>query len=319
MIGTWGIDPKQPNLIHLDFRSPTTKIISELHIGIEGDGTLFYIPEQIKLDSVGMNHVPMLYHFNRNVVEEKGSIISHNSAGILEIQHNFPDFKEIINPEATDLTNLAYMYQTGQTYGNVSGTVTDESIVDSSDQGIIDLDKAAELYEEAAKMGYPPAMYNLACMYENNDWAFEQDLPKCVQWLKAGSNLGHTGSEQMLARILYFGGEGVTPDKEHALELWYSAAKKGNSEAQFYYGEMLMSKEEATEEELKEGEMWIRSAAARDHPDAFFTLFSLTLEKAHHHESGSLQEEAGFFLLQAYYLGSDSAKDFIDSLSQESP
>lgn len=320
-IGTWGIKPSNPQLIHLDLRSPTSRLISEISIGINEDGTLtlLYAPDVIELESVGMNHVPMLYHFNRNVVEGKGSIISHNSAGILEIQHNFPDFKEIINQDATDITNLGFMYQTGQTYGNVSGTVTDESIVDSSDKGKIDYDKAAELYEEAAKMGYPPAMYNLACMYEDNDWAFEQDLPKCVQWLTAGSNLGHTASQQMLAEILYFGGEGIEVNKEQAIQLWKDAAEKGNRESQYYYGNVLLDKENATEEELKEGEMWIRSAAGRDHPDAFYSLFLLTDDKAMEHQSGALQEEAGFLLMQAYHLGSKYAKEFLDNIRQQAP
>ena len=34
-LGTWGINPNNPHLIHLDLRSPGTEIISELHIAIK--------------------------------------------------------------------------------------------------------------------------------------------------------------------------------------------------------------------------------------------------------------------------------------------
>ena len=305
-LGTWGINPNNPHLIHLDLRSPGTEIISELHIAIKKNGDLSYIPYPIELKNVEANFVPMLYHFNRNVVEEKASVSTHDSNGILKIEHDYPDYKEIMNQEAIDITKLGFSYQNGRIYSSKNADVIEEIPVD--------LETAAKLYTKAAKMGYPPAMYNLALMYENDNWAFDQDLPKCVEWLTAGANLDHTGSEQLLGEILYFGGEGVEPNKEHAMELWLAAAKKGNSEAQYQYGDILLGKKDATHEELKEGEMWIRSAAGRDHPDAFFALFGVTYDRAEKYENSALYEEAGFFLMQSLYLGSEIAQDYYNKM-----
>ena len=305
-LGTWGINPKNPKLIHLDLRSPRTEIISELHLVIKENGNLFYLPDQIELEFVEANFVPMLYHFNRNVIEEKASVSGHDSNGILKIEHDYPDYKEIMNQEAIDITKLGFSYQNGRIYSSKNADVIEEIPVD--------LETAAKLYEKAAKMGYPPAMFNLALMYENDDWAFDQDLPKCIEWLTAGANLDHTGSEQLLGEILYFGGEGVEPNKEHAMELWLAAAKKGNSEAQYQYGDILLGKKDATPEELKEGEMWMRSAAGRDHPDAFFGLFGLTYDIAEKYENSALYEEAGFFLMQSLYLGSEIAKNYYNEM-----
>ena len=306
IIGAWGINPKNPQLIHLDLRSPGTEIISELHIAIKENGDLFFIPDQIDLEFVEANFVPMLYHFHRNVVEEKASVSTHDSRGILNIEHDYPDYKEIVNQEAFDLTQRGFSYQTGSIYSSEN--------VDVIEDIPVDLETAAKLYEKAAIMGYPPAMYNLANMYYYDEWAFEQDLPKCVEWLTAAANLGHTGSEQLLGEILYFGGEGVEPNQEHAMELWLSAAKKGNSEAQYQYGDILLGKDGATSEELKEGEMWIRSAAGRDHPDAFFALFGLTYDIAEKYENSALYEEAGFFLMQSLYLGSEIAQNYYNKI-----
>lgn len=305
-LGTWGINPQNLDLIHLDLRSPGTEIISELHIAIKKNGNLFYIPDQIELEFVEANFVPMLYHFHRNVVEEKASVSGHDSRGMLKIEHDYPDYKEIMNQEAIDITKLGFSYQNGRIYSSKNAEVIEEIPVD--------LESAAKLYEKAAKMGYPPAMFNLANMYIDDEWAFEQDLPKCVEWLTAAANLDHTGSEQLLGEILYFGGEGVEPNEEYALELWLSAAEKGNSEAQYQYGDILLAKEGATSEELKEAEMWIRSAAGRDHPDAFFALFGLTYEIAEKYENSALYEEAGFFLLQSLYLGSEIAENYYNKM-----
>ncbi len=308
-IGTWGIDPKNPHRIHLDIRIPHSRVIAELHLLIKEDKSLEYIhiPGPIPLASVEINFVPMLYHFNRNVVDGKGSIVNHNSDGILEIQNNFPDYKEVINQEATNITNLGFLYQTGQIgMDHESLDLTDPKVLSIVDESSSDLDKARELYEMAAGMGYPPAMHNLACMYENSEWAFEQDLPKYLKLLSEASELEHTSSEERLGTLLFYGGEGVEINKTRGAEFWHKAAEKGNAEAQFRYGDYLLSeKADATIDEKEEAEVWIRSAAGRDHPDAFFKLFEITQERAGDDQSSTFHEEAIHFLLQSCYLGSE--------------
>jgi hypothetical protein len=63
--------------------------------------------------------------------------------------------------------------------------------------------------------------------------------------------------------------------------------------------------------------MWICSAAGRDHPDAFFALFGLTYDTAEKYENSALYEEAGFFLLQSLYLGSEIADNYYKKLLDE--
>lgn len=315
-IGTWGIDPKNPHLIHLDIRIPSSNVIAELELFIREDRSLEYIPYQIPLTPVEINFVPMLYHFNRNVVDGKGSIVNHNSDGILEIQNNFPDYKEVINQEATDIANLGFLYQTGQIGMDYESLdLTDPKVLSIVDESSSDLQKARELYETAATMGYPPAMYNLACMFEDSEWAFEQDLPKYLQLLSEASDLEHTSSEERLGTLLFYGGDGIDTNKTRGVELWHKAAGKGNAEAQFRYGNYLFSeKPDATAEEKKEGKEWIRSAAGRDHPDAFFKLFEISDQRAAEELCSSLQEEAAYFLMQACYLRSEPAVDYFNRM-----
>ena len=315
-IGTWGINPKNPHLIHLDIRIPPSNIIAELALLIKEDRSLEYIPDQIPLTPVEINFVPMLYHFNRNVADKKGSIVNHNSDGILEIQNNFPDYKDVINKEATDIANLGFLYQTGQIAMDYESLdLTDPKVLSIVDESSSDLEKARELYETAAAMGYPPAMYNLARMYEDSEWAFEQDLPKYLKLLTEASELEHTSSEERLGTLLFYGGEGIEINKERGVELWHKAAEKANAEAQFRYGNYLFSeKPDATAEEKNEGVAWIRSAAGRDYPDAFFKLFEINDQRANEELCSSLQEEAAYFLMQACYLRSEPAVNYFNRM-----
>ena len=60
--------------------------------------------------------------------------------------------------------------------------------------------------------------------------------------------------------------------------------------------------------------VWIRSAAGRDHPDVFFKLFEINDQRAAEELCSSLQEEAGYFFLQACYLGSEPALKFYQEM-----
>jgi TPR repeat protein len=81
------------------------------------------------------------------------------------------------------------------------------------------------LFEQAAEQGKPDAFGLLARTFMK-----EKNYTEAVSWLEKGKEAGSATCEYVLGR-LYEAGQGVPQDSAKALELYQSAAAKGNEDA----------------------------------------------------------------------------------------
>lgn len=93
---------------------------------------------------------------------------------------------------------------------------------------------SAVVTNKAAKDGDADAQYamGLLCSVEGSE---RHDPQAAADWFQRSSAQGHVQAKVRLAQILSTG-EGVSPNREAALELLRSAAKSGSAEAQFELG-----------------------------------------------------------------------------------
>lgn len=92
-----------------------------------------------------------------------------------------------------------------------------------------DLDKAIELYKEAADMGSCFAMINLSYAYRNGN-GVDKNYDTAIEWIHKAMDMDHPGAYMELAN-LYADGNGVDKDDEKATELYQKCVELGN-----YYG-----------------------------------------------------------------------------------
>lgn len=92
-----------------------------------------------------------------------------------------------------------------------------------------DLNKAAELYTQAAEKGHARAMYNIGNMYMKGD-GVTKDYSKAKYWYEKGAEKGDDASLQGMA-LLYHNGWGVSKDLNKAADWYIKAANKGNENA----------------------------------------------------------------------------------------
>lgn len=88
----------------------------------------------------------------------------------------------------------------------------------------------AELFFNAARMGYPPSQYSLACMFaDGND--IPQDNDKAFFWFTQAAIRNYAPAMRRLG-LCYYDGVGCVQDNEKAMEWLTSAAEKGDIQAQ---------------------------------------------------------------------------------------
>lgn len=99
-------------------------------------------------------------------------------------------------------------------------------------------DKALEFYKKAADMGSAEAMYNIANIY-NDDNYDKCNIEKSIIWMKKAAEAGYTDAMNSLG-IMYFSGElsdeNMEENREIAKKWWIKAAEMGNTGAMSFLG-----------------------------------------------------------------------------------
>lgn len=105
---------------------------------------------------------------------------------------------------------------------------------------------AAELFGEAANLGHPEAIYYLASMYDSGQGVTE-DQEYAKELYMQAAQMGHPDSQMIVGMLYVFEAYNHKPgsaEEAKALELaakWMKVpAQKGLSEAEFFYGDMLV-------------------------------------------------------------------------------
>ena len=125
------------------------------------------------------------------------------------------------------------------------------------------LSKAFEWYFKAAEHGAPGAQHNVAVCYENGDGVV-QNFKKAVEWYTKAANQDFPDSQYNLA-ICYEEGKGVRKDLTKAFEWYAKAAKKGEVLAQYKLAECYR-KGKGVEKDLAKAVTWFKKAANQDDP-----------------------------------------------------
>jgi TPR repeat protein len=129
--------------------------------------------------------------------------------------NNFKAAYEILNQLASQgnaqaIYNLGYLTQTGQ------GTAKDEK-------------KAIQLYEQAARKGYPVANYVLGKNYAGGTLGLKQDIGKAKQYMEKASAAHFDEASVDLAVLLF--AEGKPASDQQALKKLQPLISKGNMQA----------------------------------------------------------------------------------------
>jgi len=312
-MGYWEIDGSFLELVYAHPDTPSKQL------KIQEDGTLLYGPGELLLKPVGPNFLGVLFHFNDSVKSDQHTA-HYGSDGNILIQKDFSEGVELtFTDDALHLHNLGYMYESGTQYmgGRSEGMsgMTDQVLDDESRERLIDYAKAYEYYSKAAEKGYVPSIFNMAVYHEQGNHV-EKNIIKAVELYRKAADMGHTYSEQALAKYLYAGAEGVPANEEEAVKYWRSAASKGNAAAQYKLGRLLSSDPDSTEKQKKSGEEFIWISALRDYPSAYYSLFNIFFDKS----SDSVELEHDYeafgirFLMQACYLGDSDAHEYVEEL-----
>ena len=290
---------------------------SLINLKVNNDGSLYYESKDLVLEKVGPNFVPNLFHLPRALEHDEGYIASYDSNGFISMQHDFFEDQIIFDQEALDLTKLGYMYQHGKAFHDGRyEQVTDQPVIHEDQEIPMDKGMAFDLYQKAADLNYPPAMFNLASFYYEGI-VVEKDAKKAVEWLTAAANAGHTSAEELLATILYWGDKGVPADREYARDLWHLAAVKGNAMAQYHFGHTAFDLENPTTEDYQLAEFWLEAAAGKDVAEAYTTLYFINRARAEHYPDTHYEMLAMQYLLQARYLGDPEAISIYNDFANE--
>jgi TPR repeat protein len=290
---------------------------SLINLKVNNDGSLYYESKDLVLEKVGPNFVPNLFHLPRALEHDEGYIASYDSNGFISMQHDFFEDQIIFDQEAIDLTKLGYMYQHGKAFHDGRyEQVTDQPVIHEDQEIPMDKGMAFDLYQKAADLNYPPAMFNLATFYHEGV-VVEKDAEMAVEWLTAAVNAGHTSAEELLATILYWGDKGVPADREYARDLWHLAAVKGNAMAQYHFGHTAFDLENPTTEDYQLAEFWLEAAAGKDVAEAYTTLYFINRARAEHYPNTHYEMLAMQYLLQARYLGDPEAISIYNDFANE--
>ena len=304
---------------HWNINDTTIEFDDPNHVlSIQEDGTLLYGEEGLVLKPVGPNFLGVMFHFNASVKNDQHTA-HYVSDGLISIQKDFSEgVEQTFTDDALHLHNLGYMYQTGTKYngGRDEGMtgMTDQILNDEIREGLIDFSKAYYYYSKAAEKGYVPSIFNLAVFHEEGT-RVEKDIMKAVELYRKAADMGHTLSEEALGNLLYSGAEGIPTNEEEGKRYWRLAAAKGNRDAQFNLAHSMLIDPESSDEQWNEACNLIWRSALRDHPRAFYSLYSLALNGDEEWDE-SITYNATAFLLNAANLGDSLAIDNLRKLHQ---
>lgn len=205
------------------------------------------------------------------------------------------------------LGNIKAMYE----LGNVYFELDDEA-------------NAFAMYKEAAELGHPDAMNNLADMYLNGEGTARNEQLALKWFTKAAE---HDVVEAMYTLgIMYEQGIGTEVNEKTALMFYEKAANLGDAEAQYRMGMIYFEGELGQASHIEQAIHYFKLAALQYHVDALFNLGyiieleqGLNIDALHYYKQASLigDIESTKKLVQYYaQLGDEQVQKWREKLAQ---
>ena len=118
--------------------------------------------------------------------------------------------------------------------------------------------EAAKLFAAAAKLGHPPAAYNLALLYLEGQ-QFPQDFARAAELFRAAAGAGSPEAQYALA-TLYKEGRGVDKGSARSRALLAAAAAGGHRDAEVEYAIALFNGTGVAKDEATAAAMFLKAA-----------------------------------------------------------
>lgn len=146
--------------------------------------------------------------------------------------------------------------------------------LDTQPSGAADIAEAARLYEQAANLGLPAAMFAAARMYDQGR-GVAKNQAAAAQWFQKAADAGHAGAMAALGTMYEFG-EGRPQDLAEALRQYRLSAEAGEAagETSLAY---LYQQGKGTARNLAEARRLYGLAAEKGHARAMFNLALMDL------------------------------------------
>lgn len=126
------------------------------------------------------------------------------------------------------------------------------------EDGVQDYGNAARLYLKGAELGYAPAQYELASLYEQG-LGIERDLKQAARWYRRAAEQGYAEAQNNLGR-LYATGKGVARDDVEAARWYALATAQGDVEATSNLGALYLRGRGVPEDLTKAFDLFRQSA-----------------------------------------------------------
>ncbi|NBY28283.1 MAG: sel1 repeat family protein [Betaproteobacteria bacterium] len=137
----------------------------------------------------------------------------------------------------------------------------------------LDMDKAYQCYEAAAKLGDAAAQYNLGVLYSSAQGPERSD-EKALHWYRKAAEQGDAAAQFNLG-LMYATGQGVEQNDASALEWYQLAADQGDAQAQYNLGVMIAIGQ-GTQPSRTVAMQWLQLAADQGDVLAWYNLGALT-------------------------------------------
>ncbi len=131
-----------------------------------------------------------------------------------------------------------------------------------------DLKKAFDYYNRAYKHGSIDAAKHIGDMYLNGETVEKSDT-EAVRWYTIAAKKGNASAQSKLAQLVKDGRvTGSLGEKGGIVELYKSAASKGDSNAQYNLGRLYITGDNGVTIDVPMAMKWFRRAASQGQPDA---------------------------------------------------
>ncbi|MCD8053923.1 MAG: sel1 repeat family protein [Lachnospiraceae bacterium] len=129
---------------------------------------------------------------------------------------------------------------------------------------------SALLWEEAARMGDPGAMFICAKMCEDGKFC-PQDYEKALYWYEKSADLGNASAQFNLGNNYFRGKNGVSRDYEKVAFWFEKSAEQGEKLAQYSLG-LCYAKGYGVPQDWKAASKWYEKAARQEHGRSQYRL-----------------------------------------------
>jgi TPR repeat protein len=128
--------------------------------------------------------------------------------------------------------------------------------------GVVNINKFADLLNQATVSKDPTAVYNMSIVYKDGKWGVKKNTKASFYWLQKAYKLGVTDAVNNLA-IYYDEGIGVKKNTKKAIELFKQAAKLGDGYAMYNIGLDYFKPKKGQAQNYAKALGWYHKAAAQ--------------------------------------------------------